>query len=78
MQRERSQSLNRFLAWRLLTDKLEQRRRYETQEVQQETAKIRRQTSPRPHWLKETILKTKKFQSRRKQLRQIPDELDTP
>jgi protein subunit release factor B len=70
MQRERSQSLNRFLAWRLLTDKIERMRFSAEATVQQTVAKSQRQTRPRPGYAKEEMLRGKKLHRLKKQLRQ--------
>ena len=76
MQRERSQRLNRFLAWRLLADKLELIKHARELEAYQAQAKLKRQNRPKPQWLKELILKNKKHRSFKKQLRQIIKDTD--
>jgi protein subunit release factor B len=71
-QKERSQALNRFLARRILTDKIgalilgresEERRRIE---------KIRRQKRKRSKRAKEKMLRLKKLRSEKKKLRRSP------
>jgi hypothetical protein len=74
MLRERSQALNRFLAWRLLADKIEERIRGIKSERQKRVEKIRRQKRKRSKRAKEKILKQKKFQAKKKQLRKIGKE----
>lgn len=70
MQRARSQSLNRFLAWRLLADKIGRLKQASELSLQQTVTRTQRQTRPRPAGVKEAILRTKKFHSLKKQLRQ--------
>jgi peptide chain release factor len=69
--RERSQALNRFLAWRLLTEKLEAQILKVKTERQKEISKIRRQKKRRSRKAKEKVLQQKKHQSAKKQLRRI-------
>ena len=69
--RERSQALNRFLAWRLLTEKLEARILKIKTDRQKEISKIRRQKKRRSRKAKEKVLQQKKHQSAKKQLRRI-------
>ncbi|MDD5593711.1 MAG: peptide chain release factor-like protein [Candidatus Margulisbacteria bacterium] len=69
MQKERSQALNRFLAWRLLLEKIEARQLGIRSQRQNEIEKIRRQKRKRSRRAKERILEGKKFQSEKKQLR---------
>ncbi|MBI4249871.1 MAG: peptide chain release factor-like protein [Elusimicrobia bacterium] len=69
---ERTQSANRELAWKILLDKIENRRREEAARARQRLEKIRRQNRPKPRFLKERILRTKKFQSSKKRLRSKP------
>ncbi len=70
MSRERSQFLNRFLAWRLLTDKIEDRILGEKSARQKEIEKVRRQKRKRSKRAKEKMLKEKKLMSLKKKLRQ--------
>lgn len=72
---ERSQSLNRFLAWRLLADKIEERIKGIKSEREQEREKIRRQKRKRSKRAKEKILKDKKLQAEKKKLRQDPTHI---
>lgn len=76
MSRERSQSLNRFLAWRLLAEKIEERIKGIKSKRRQKIEKIRRQKRKRSKRAKEKILKAKKKQSQKKKLRKItPNDL---
>jgi protein subunit release factor B len=76
MQKERSQALNRFLAWRLLLDKIESRILGEKSKRQKEIEKIRRQKRKRSKRAKEKMLRGKKIQSEKKQHRKIaPGEI---
>jgi len=71
-QRERTQALNRFLARRLLAEKLESMILGKKSEEQQRRAKIRRQKRKRSKRAKEKILRDKKLQSEKKSLRTPP------
>ena len=76
MQKERSQALNRFLAWRLLLDKIESKILGEKSKRQKEIEKIRRQKRKRSKRAKEKMLRGKKIQSEKKQRRRIaPGEI---
>lgn len=66
---ERSQALNRFLAWRLLAQKLEERIFKIKSEKRREIEKIRRQKRRRSRRSKEKMLKDKKHLSAKKKLR---------
>ena len=72
--RERSQALNRFLAWRLLCEKLEERLLRIKSEKRRKIEKIRRQKRKRSKRAKEKVLRDKKFQSRKKKSRKPPTE----
>jgi len=77
MQQERSQALNRFLAWRLLLDKIESKILGEKSKKQKEVEKIRRQKRKRSRRAKEKMLRGKKIQSEKKRARKIaPGEID--
>jgi peptide chain release factor len=65
-QRERSQSLNRFLARRLLVEKIEQQIKGKESEQQQRIEKVRRQKRKRSRRAKEKVLELKHIQSRKK------------
>ena len=69
MQKERSQSLNRLLAWRLLLDKIGGQIHGEKTKKQQEIEKIRRQKRKRSRRSRERMLENKKIVSEKKQLR---------
>ncbi len=77
MQQERSQALNRFLAWRLLLDKIESKILGEKSKKQKEVEKIRRQKRKRSKRAKEKMLRGKRLHSEKKQARKIaPGEID--
>ena len=69
MQRERSQALNRFLAWRLLLEKIESK---QLGERRREIEKIRRQKRKRSRQAKERMLEGKKIQAEKKRQRRTP------
>jgi protein subunit release factor B len=68
-QRERSQALNRFLARRILLDKLEAQLRGARTAAEQEIAKIRRQKRKRSRRAKLKMLEAKRHQAEKKLLR---------
>jgi protein subunit release factor B len=68
-QRERSQSLNRFLARRLLVDKLDEHINRKKSEALQRREKIRRQKRRRSQRAKAKMLENKRRQSEKKRLR---------
>jgi protein subunit release factor B len=68
-QRERSQSLNRFLAKRLLLDKIERKQKGFIAEEKEKLEKIRRQKRKRSKRAKEKILIFKHQQAEKKILR---------
>ena len=72
VQRERSQALNRFLARRLLAEKLEAEVLGRLSAQQQRIAKIRRQKRRRSRRAKEKLLRAKRLHSLKKQLRVKP------
>jgi len=69
MQQARSQALNRFLAWRLLADKIEEKILGKQSEIQRRIEKIRRQKRKRSKRAQEKILKEKSIVSEKKKLR---------
>ncbi|MFH1378962.1 MAG: peptide chain release factor-like protein [bacterium] len=69
MQQERSQSLNRFLARRLLVRKIAEKIYSIKTEEQRRAAKIRRQKRRRSRRSKEKMLRDKKIISAKKKLR---------
>lgn len=73
-QRERSQGLNRFLAKRLLVEKIEAISRGAESAKQKEIEKIRRQKRKRSKRAKEKMLDTKRHRSEKKELRRYPGE----
>ena len=68
-QQERSQALNRFLAKRLLVDKIEARHLGRQSEHRQQIEKIRRQKRKRSRRAKNKMLEHKKQHSEKKSLR---------
>lgn len=68
-QKERSQGLNRFLARRLLLDKIEASIRGAAAEEEQRIAKIRRQKRKRSRRAKLRLLADKRHQGEKKSLR---------
>src|SRR5262244_2777342 len=68
-QRERSQALNRFLARRILLDKIEAKLRGIRTAEQQEIARIRRQKRKRSRRAKLKLLADKRHQAEKKSLR---------
>jgi protein subunit release factor B len=71
VQKERSQALNRFLAWRLLLEKIEEQSRRQKSARQQAIEKIRRQKRKRSKRAKEKMLGEKKKRSALKQQRKV-------
>ena len=77
-QQERSQALNRFLARRILVEKIESRILEKKSAEEQRIAKIRRQKRKRSKRAKEKMLADKKKQSQKKQDRSFkpgPDDV---
>ncbi len=70
--KERSQSLNRFLARRLLVEKFEERILKLKTEKEKEIARIRRQKRKRSKRAQEKILKLKRLVAEKKELRKPP------
>jgi protein subunit release factor B len=68
-QKERSQALNRYLARRLLLDKVESMRRGAAAEQEQKIARIRRQKRKRSRRAKLRLLADKRHQGEKKSLR---------
>ena len=68
-QRERSQALNRFLARRILLEKIEAKLRGAESAEQQEIARIRRQKRKRSRRAKQKILEGKRHQAEKKSSR---------
>ena len=76
MSKERSQALNRYLAWRLLADKIEEKILGKESARQREIEKIRRQKRKRSKRAKEKMLREKKIVSEKKALRKVyPKEI---
>jgi protein subunit release factor B len=74
-QQERSQALNRFLARRILTDKIEAMVLGKRSEEQQRIAKIRRQKRKRSKRAKEKMLAEKRLVSEKKKGRSFKPDL---
>ena len=68
-QQERSQALNRFLARRILLDKIEAQVRGVESAEQQEIARIRRQKRKRSRRAKQKLLADKRYQAEKKSSR---------
>ncbi len=75
-QKERSQALNRFLARKILTAKIERLILGKKSEEQQRIAKIKRQKRKRSKRAKEKILQLKKKHSQKKKSRSFKPSLD--
>jgi peptide chain release factor len=73
-QQERSQALNRFLARRLLADKIENQILGKQSAEQQKIEKLRRQKRKRSKRAKEKMLADKHHQSEKKQSRKVSIE----
>ncbi len=75
-QRERSQALNRFLARRILADKIEEMIRGKESEERQRVEKIRRQKRKRSQRAKQKMLEEKRKQSEKKRARRFRPNID--
>ena len=75
-QQERSQAMNRFLARRLITDKIETRMLGEKSAEQKRFEKIRRQKRKRSRRAKDKMLADKHHQAGKKQQRAFRTDLD--
>ncbi|MFA6321374.1 MAG: peptide chain release factor-like protein [Candidatus Omnitrophota bacterium] len=73
-QQERSQTLNRFLARRILVNKIETLILGKESEEEKRIEKIRRQKRKRSRRAKEKMLRDKKIHSEKKALRRWPGE----
>jgi len=73
-QEERSQALNRFLARRILVNKIESLVLGRKARAQKETEKIRRQKRKRSRRAKEKMLRYKKIRSEKKNLRKAVND----
>src|SRR3989338_5351078 len=71
-QKERSQALNRFLARRILVNKIESLVLGRKAEERKEIEKIKRQKRKRSRRAKEKMLRYKKMRSEKKELRKFP------
>jgi protein subunit release factor B len=76
-QRERSQAMNRFLARRMLLDRIEKMQRGVVEAEQERSEKIRRQKRKRSKRAREKMLEAKHRQSEKKGLRgKVPRDGD--
>jgi peptide chain release factor len=75
-QKERSQSMNRFFARRLLADKLDELINKKKSEAQQQREKVRRQKRRRSRRAKAKMLEDKHHQSVKKQQRSFRPQKD--
>ncbi len=73
--RERSQAINRFLARRMLVEKIEELKRGEESEQKKIIAKIRRQKRKRSKRAKEKLMRLKKIRKEKKQARAFKPDL---
>lgn len=71
-QKERSQGLNRFLARRILVNKIESIILGKKAEAERKIEKIRRQKRKRSKRAKEKMLRYKRMRSEKKELRRVP------
>ena len=71
-QQERSQALNRFLARRILANKIESLILGRQSEERRRIEKIRRQKRRRSRRAKEKMLRYKRIRSEKKRLRKVP------
>lgn len=78
--RERSQAINRFLARRMLVEKIEELKLDKEAEAKKRIAKIRRQKMKRSKRAREKLLKMKRIRKEKKQARSFkppPEEIET-
>jgi len=75
-QQERSQAKNRYLAWKILLEKVSRLKEKEKEEAQQRKEKIRRQIRKKPRYLKIKILEEKRKHSTKKKLRRKIEDLE--
>ena len=75
-QRERSQAINRFLARRILVDKIEARMKGEASAAERRIEKIRRQKRKRSKRAKEKMLADKHIRSEKKAGRSFNPDVD--
>ncbi len=68
-QRERSQSVNRLLAWSELAEKLEWRKTEAANQAQAARELVRRQTRPKSYGQKQRMLQAKKHRAKHKSSR---------
>ncbi len=70
--RERSQAVNRFLAWRTLAERIEERTLRIRSERKKEIEKVRRQKRKRSKRAREKMLREKRIVAQKKTLRREP------
>ncbi len=73
--RERSQVINRFLARRMLVEKIEEIKRGKESEERKRLAKIRKQKRKRSKRAKEKLMRLKKIRKEKKQARGFKPDL---
>ncbi len=73
-QKERSRTLNRYLARKMLCEKLEEKEKGLETERKKQIAKIRKQKKRRSKKTQEKLLQAKKHLSQKKNLRKPPSE----
>ena len=73
--KERSQAINRFLARRMLVEKIEELKRDKKSEEKKRIAKIRRQKRKRSKRTKEKLLRLKRIRREKKQARAFKPDL---
>ncbi len=73
-QKERSRTLNRYLARKMLCEKIEEKENLLEREKKKKIAKIRKQKKRRSKKTKEKLFELKKILSQKKELRKTPKE----
>ncbi len=75
-QQERSQAQNRYLAWKILLEKVSRLKQKKIEEEKQSKEKIRRQQRKKPRYLKIKILEGKRKHSAQKKMRHKVQETE--
>jgi len=75
-QKERSQALNRYVARKILVNKIESSIFKKISQQQQKLERLRRQNRPRPRRIKLMLLEDKRRRAEKKLLRAKIDEID--
>jgi protein subunit release factor B len=71
MQVHRTQASNRIAAWRLLVKTLVENRERQAEQAKAAREKHRRQTAPKPGWLKRRMREGKRHQAQRRSARAV-------